>query len=79
MLQRALAGFHPSDGFLRFRRAAAPAVLSLRLQPPEVLGTAFCDFLPSLPSKSDGGGILLSCHRWKNNLLWYYALRLSQV
>jgi len=52
--------FYKADlgGFLGLRRAPASAVLALRLQLSEVFRTAFGDLAPTLPSKSDGGGIL---------------------
>ena len=46
-------------GFLGLGRATTFTVLPLRLQFFEVFGTALRDLPPTLPSKSDGGGILL--------------------
>lgn len=46
-------------GFLGLGRPAAFAFLPSRLQPLEVLRSALGDLPPTLPSKTDGGGILL--------------------
>jgi hypothetical protein len=46
-------------GFLGLGRPTALAVLPLRVQLSEVLGTSLGDLPPTLPSKTDGGGIFL--------------------
>jgi len=51
-------------GFLGLGRPTALALLALSLQLPEVFSPALGDFLPTLPSKLDGGGIF---RFWQNS------------
>jgi hypothetical protein len=51
-------------GFLGLGRPTALALLALSLQLPEVFSPALGDFLPTLPSKFDGGGIF---RFWQNS------------
>jgi hypothetical protein len=44
-------------GLLGLGRSTAFALLSLRLQLPEVFSASLGDLPPTLPSKTDGGGI----------------------
>ena len=48
-------------GFLGLGRPTALALLASSLQLPEVFSPALGDFLPTLPSKLDGGGIFRFC------------------
>src|SRR5579862_5415052 len=51
-------------GFLGLGRPTALALLASSLQLPEVFSPALGDFLPTLPSKLDGGGIF---RFWQNS------------
>jgi len=51
-----------SAGFLGLGRPTALALFASGLQLPEVFRAALGDFLPTLPSKLDGGGIFRFCH-----------------
>jgi hypothetical protein len=51
-------------GLLGLGRPTAFALLSLRLQLPEVFSASLGDLLPALPSKTDGCGILRFRQNW---------------
>ena len=53
-------------GLLGLGRPTAFALLSLRLQLPEVFSASLGDFLPALPSKTDGCGVFLFCQKWES-------------
>jgi hypothetical protein len=54
-------------GFLGLGRPTALALLASSLQLPEVFSPALGDFLPTLPSKLDGGGIFGFSQKLKDN------------